>query len=181
MDNLFIILILILLLFIINYTSITNKYINIPNNNYHNNDTKITDILNKAIFIKSYDKLAYDKLIEIIDNFLIIYTSLEKNISNIFLNENQYIQPTPLTKSQQQILINDLRDTIERIFKHLDTLIYIIPNDLIYLDAYYKFYQELRIILSTYYNNILIKYNINDHTSQYILNRTSQSKYDFID
>lgn len=144
-------------------------------------DEFIIELLYNAIFIKYKAPKSYLQLINYIEDFLVSFETLKHNITNIFLNKDQMIQPSNLTKSHQHILINDLRDQLERIMKHTETIIHVIPNEKIYLDSYYNFYQLMRNQLSRYYNRILTMYKINDHTSQYQLLRTSENKYDFID
>ena len=144
-------------------------------------DNFIIELLYSAIFIKYKAPTFYDRMILNIEDFLVTFETLKQNVTNIFLDKDQMIQPTTLSKNQQQILINDIRDQLERIFKHIETIIYVIPNEKIYLDSYYNFYQLLRNQLSRYYNRITTMYNIKDHTSYYLLSRSSETKYDFID
>ena len=144
-------------------------------------DEFIIELLYGAIFIKYKAPKSYLQLINYIEDFLVSFETLKQNITNIFLNKDQMIQPSKLTKSHQHIIINDLRDQLERIMKHIETIIHVIPNEKIYLDSYYNLYQLMRNQLSRYYNRILTMYKINDHTSQYQLLRTSENKYDFID
>ena len=144
-------------------------------------DNYIMELLYKAIFIKYKAPTFYDKMILNIEDFLVTYETLKQNKTNIFLNPKQMIKPAELSKDKQQILINDLRDQLERILKQIETIIYVIPNEHTFLDSYYYFYQLLRNHLSKYYNEMIDKYNINDHTSQYQVLRTGEDKYDFID
>ena len=144
-------------------------------------DKYIVELLYKAIFIKYKARTFYDRMILNIEDFLVTYETLKQNKTNIFLNNKQMIEPTDLSKGQQQILINDLRDQLDRILKQIETIIHVIPNEHTYLDNYYYFYQLLRNHLSKYYNEIIDKYNIIDHTSLYQLLRTGENKYDFID
>jgi hypothetical protein len=144
-------------------------------------DNYIMELLYKAIFIKYKAPTFYDKMILNIEDFLVTYETLKQNKTNIFLNPKQMIKPAELSKDKQQILINDLRDQLERILKQIETIIYVIPNEHTFLDSYYYFYQLLRNHLSKYYNEMMDKYNINDHTSQYQVLRTGEDKYDFID
>lgn len=144
-------------------------------------DNYIMELLYKAIFIKYKAPTFYDKMILNIEDFLVTYETLKQNKTNIFLNPKQMIKPAELSKDKQQILINDLRDQLERILKQIETIIYVIPNEHTFLDSYYYFYQLLRNHLSKYYNEMIDKYNVNDHTSQYQVLRTGEDKYDFID
>ena len=155
--------------------------LNINNQLLISKDKFIIKLLNDAIFIKYKAPEAFSKLILYIEDFLVTFETLKQNITNIYLDPNQMIQPNKLSNSHQQILINDLRDQLERIMKHIETIIYVIPNDSVYLDNYYNFYQLLRNQLSRYYNRILSMYKINDHTSQYQILRLAENKYDFID
>ena len=144
-------------------------------------DDFIIELLQNAIFIKYKAPTFYSRMILNIEDFLVSFETLKQNITNIYLNQSQMIQPSKLTKSQQQILINDLRDQLERVMTHIQTIINVLPNEYIYLNSYYNFYQLMRNQLSRYYNRILSMYKINDHTSQYQLLRTSENKYNFID
>jgi hypothetical protein len=155
--------------------------LNINSNSLISRDEFIIELLYNAIFIKYKAPTFYTIMISYIEDFLVTFETLKQNITNIFLNNQQMIQPSKLTNSQRQILINDIRDQLERIMKHVQTIINVIPNENIYLDSYYSFYQLLRNQLSRYYNRILSMYKINDHTSNYLLLRTSEKKYDFID
>jgi len=157
------------------------KELNINPNLLICRDKFIIELLYDAIFIKYKDPISYSNMILYIEDFIVSFETLKQNINNIFLNSNQMIQPSILTKNQQLILINDLRDQLERVMKHIESIIYIIPNEKIYLDSYYNFYQLIRNQLSRYYNKILTMYKINDHTTRYQLLRTSENKYDFID
>ena len=91
------------------------------------------------------------------------------------------LKPFTLRTNHHAILINDLRDQLEMILKQIQTIIYILPQNVIYLNRFYQFNQLIKSHLSRYYNKILFKYNYNDHTSQYLLNRTSEDKYYFLD
>ena len=155
--------------------------LNINTNLLISKDKSIIELLYKSIFIRYKAPLFYAKIILYIEDFLVTFETLRQNITNIYLNPTQLIQPNKLSKSQQQILINDLRDQLERVMKYIESIIHVIPNEKIYLDSYYQFYQSIRIQLSRYYNKIFDMYKINDHTSQYQLLRTSENKYDFID
>lgn len=90
------------------------------------------------------------------------------------------IRPFKLKANHHTILINDLRDQIELILKNIQPVIYVLPQDLIYLEAFYQFNQILRSHLSRYYNRILSDHKYNDHTSQYLLIRSSEDKYGFL-
>ena len=91
------------------------------------------------------------------------------------------IKPFKLNKIQQSLLINDLRDQLERILIHVQTIIHVLPSDLRYLDSYYDFSQLLKHNLSRYYNFIMGKYNFIDHTSQYQVLRKTENKYGYLD
>lgn len=158
-----------------------NNILGIDPNLLINRDKYIIEILTKAIFLKYKAPEAFNKLIIYIEDFIVVFETLKQNITNIYLKNDQMIQPDKLSESHRLILLNDLRDTLERVMTHLETFIYVIPNDKIYLDSYYQFYQLLRNQLSRYYNRILSMYKINDHTSQYQVLRSSVNKYDFID
>ena len=113
-------------------------------------DNYIMELLYKAIFIKYKAPTFYEKMILNIEDFLVTYETLKQNKTNIFLNPKQMIKPAELSKDKQQILINDLRDQLERILKQIETIIYVIPNEHTFLDSYYYFYQLLRNHLSKY-------------------------------
>ena len=144
-------------------------------------DDELLKILYEAIFIKFKANHIYKKIITRIENFFVIYETLKQNINNIYLSKSNMIKPFKLQDSHRSILINDLRDQLELILKDIQTIIYVLPNDLIYLDAFYQFNQIIKSHLSRYYNRILSDYNFNDHTSQYLLIRSSEDKYDFLD
>lgn len=144
-------------------------------------DEYLIKLLNDAIFLRYKSPDAFAKMILYIEDFIVLFETLKQNITNIYLNPNQMIQPDKISQSQRLILLNDLRDQLERVMKHIESTIHVIPNESIYIDSYYNFYQLIRNQLSRYYNRILSMYKINDHTSQYQLLRTSENKYDFID
>jgi hypothetical protein len=144
-------------------------------------ENEILKILYDAKFIKEYANIRYKNMINRVENFLVIYETLDKNINNIYLQKNDMVKPFTLRSNHHAILINDLRDQLEMILKDIQTVIYVLPQDLIYLEAFYQFSQIMKSHLSRYYNKILFKYNYNDHTSQYLLNRTSENKYYFLD
>ena len=85
-----------------------------------------------------------------------------------------------LNNSYQQILLNDIRDQLERILLHINTFIHILPNDQEYLNIYYNFFQLIRSHLSMYYNKIISQYGLSDHTHLYQIIRSSENKYGFI-
>jgi hypothetical protein len=144
-------------------------------------DTQLLKILYDAKFIKDNANFEYKKIINRIENFLVIYETLNTGVNNIYLQETDMVKPFTLRQNHHTILINDLRDQLEMILKGIQSIIYVLPHDLIYLDAFYQFNQIIKSHLSRYYNKILFKYNYNDHTSQYLLNRTSEDKYYFLD
>jgi hypothetical protein len=144
-------------------------------------DSKLLKILYDAKFIKESAKLEYKKIINRIENFLVIYETLNSGINNIYLKETDMIKPFNLRSNHHTILIHDLRDQLELVLKGIQSIIHVLPQDLIYLDAFYQFNQIIKSHLSRYYNKILFKYNYIDHTSQYLLNRTSEDKYYFLD
>ena len=165
-----------------NYELLSNiNTLELNNNLLITRDEYLIKLLTEAIFLKYKAPNAFDKLILYIEDFIVIFETLKQNITNIYLKQDQMIQPDKLSKSHQSILLNDLRDALERVMNHLETFIYVIPNEKIYLDSYYNFYQLLRNQLSKYYNRILSMYKINDHTSYYQVIRSSAHKYDFID
>jgi len=155
--------------------------LNIEPNLLITKDDYLIELLSNAYFIKMKSPEDFKKLISLIEDFFIIYESLKQNKNNIFLSKNELIKPVDLNPIQHSILINDIRDQLERILKHIQTIIHKIPHDSNYLDAYYMFNQLIRAHLSRYYNRILSDYKYSDHTSQYQLIRISEDKYGFID
>ena len=144
-------------------------------------DKHLISLLNSSSFVKIKNPKSYENLINLIEDFLTTYQILRLNINNIYLHKSDIIKPFILNKQHHTILIDDLRDKLERILKYSQSMIYIIPSDTRYLDGFYKFNQLLKSHLSRYYNRILSDYNFNDHTSQYELIRSSENKYGFID
>jgi hypothetical protein len=153
---------------------INNKY-------YLAQDKYLIELISQAIFIKYKAPTFYKEMILNIEDFLVTYITLKQNKTNIYLKDNQMIKSDILTKPQQQILINDIRDQLERVLKQIESIIYVLPNEGIYLDNYYIFHQNIKKHLSKYYYEIIDMYNINDHTSEYQLLRTSENQYDYID
>lgn len=156
------------------------EHLNINSNSLIAKDGELLRILYDGKFIKNKAPDQYKKTIAQIEYFLVIYETLKQNINNIYLTEKDMIRPFKLKSNHHTILINDLRDQIELILKNIQPVIYILPQDLIYLEAFYQFNQILRSHLSRYYNRILSDYKYNDHTSQYILIRSSEDKYGFL-
>lgn len=144
------------------------------------NDKELVKILYGARFIKERSPDKYSKMLEYINYFLILYESLKQNKTNIFLESSNMLKSQQLTKIDRSLLINDLRDQLEKIMNHIQTLIYNMPHHKQYLDNYYYFSQLIRSHLSEYYNKILSETDIEDHTSKYQLIRSSENKYDFI-
>jgi hypothetical protein len=144
-------------------------------------DDYLVELFYSAIFIKLKTPEDYTKMILYIEDFLVTYETLKQNINNIFLKPTDLIKPFKLSPIQQSILINDIRDQLERTLKHIQNIIHKIPSNTIYLDAYYQFSQLIRSHLSRYYNRILSDLKYTDHTSQYQLLRTSEDKYGWLD
>jgi len=161
----------------------TNKYIKELNINpklFITRDNYLIELLYSVIFIKHSIPIYFKNLILYIEDFIITFETLKQNVDNIYLKETDLIEKISLNKIQRSLLINDLRDKLERVLKYLQTFIHILPNSTNYLDAYNKFNQLIRLHLSKYYYRILTDYNFNDHTSEYLLIRSSENKYDFI-
>lgn len=163
----------------------TNKYIKELNINPKlliTRDKYLIKLLYSARFIKIAIPTNFANLISYIEDFIITFETLKPNVDNIFLKETDLVRKLYLNKIQRSTLINDLRDKLERILKYIQTFVHILPNSTNYLDAYYEFVQLLRSHLSRYYNRILSdsNFNFNDHTSKYLLIRSSEDKYDFI-
>ena len=144
-------------------------------------DDYLVELFYSAIFIKAKSPEDYTKMILYIEDFLVTYETLKQNINNIFLKPTDLIKPFKLSPIQQSILINDIRDQLERTLKHIQNIIHKIPSNTRYLDAYYQFSQLIRSHLSRYYNRILSDLKYTDHTSQYQLLRTSEDKYGWLD
>ena len=144
-------------------------------------DEYLINLIYSVRFIKYNGYLLYKNLIVYLEDFFITYETLKQNINNIFLSKTDMIKPFKLNKIQQSILINDLRDQLERILKQIESIIYVLPNQQEYINSLYNFSQLIRSHLSRYYNRIMSDYNYIDHTSQYQLIRSSENKYDFLD
>jgi len=144
-------------------------------------DDYLVELFYSAFFIKKMSPDDYKKCIQYIEDFLVTYETLKQNKNNIFLKPTDMIQPFKLSSIQKTILINDIRDQLERILKHIQTIIYKIPSNTRYLDSFYQFNQLMRSHLSRYYNRILSDLNYIDHTSQYQLLRSSEDKYGWLD
>jgi hypothetical protein len=102
---------------------------------------------------------------EYLDEFLVLFKMIDNNID--------------LTISQQQLLLNDIREQMNKINKYIDTFIHIIPYHIKYLDEYYNFCISLKTYLSNKYYYLLNKYNITIVESDY--NTLDNSiNYDYI-
>lgn len=156
------------------------EHLNIKSNSLIAKDNELLKILYDAKFIKNKAPEQYKKIIAQIEYFLVIYETLKQNVNNIFLTPSDMIKPFNLKSNHHTILINDLRDQIELILKNIQLIVHVLPQDLIYLDAFYQFNQIIRSHLSRYYNRILSDYKFNDHTSQYLLIRSLEDKYGFL-
>ena len=157
------------------------KELNIKDDLLLARDKYLVELLYSARFIKSKESYAFSKLVDYIEDFIVTFETLKQNVNNIFLKPDNLIKPLQLNKLQKSILINDLRDQLERVMQHIETFIHVIPNEIRYLNGYYEFSQLIRSHLTKYYQKILTDNNINDHTSQYQLIRSSENKYGFID
>lgn len=144
-------------------------------------DEYLINLIYSVRFIKYNGYLLYKNLIVYLEDFFITYETLKQNVNNIFLNKTDMIKPFKLNKIQQSLLLNDLRDQLERILKQIESIIYLLPNQQEYINSLYNFSQLIRSHLSRYYNRIMSDYNFFDHTSQYQLIRSSENKYDFLD
>jgi hypothetical protein len=150
------------------------KYLNIDSNSLLSRDLILLEILYKYRFIYKYALKDYDKLINIIEKFFITYESLDKNINNIFLAKTDIIKPHILNRIEQSLLINDLGDQLDRILKHINNFIYVLPSDIKYLNAFYEFNQLINYNLSKYYNKFR-------QSNNYQSNNISNNKYGFFD
>lgn len=153
------------------------EHLNIKSTSLIARDDELLRILYEAKFIQNKAPEQYTKIIAQIEYFLVIYETLKQNINNIYLTPTDMIRPFNLKSNHHSILINDLRDQLELILKNIQPIIHVLPQDLIYLEAFYQFNQIIRSHLSRYYNRILSDYKINDHTSKYLLIRSSEDKY----
>ena len=161
----------------------TEKYIKELNINPElllTRDKYLIQLLYSMRFLKLTVPKYFKNLILYIEDFIVTFETLKQNVDNIYLKETDLIKKISLNKIQRSIFINDLRDKLERILKYIQTFIHILPNSTNYLDAYYEFNQLLRSHLSRYYNRILADSNFDNHTSNYLLIRSSEDKYDFI-
>ena len=115
-------------------------------------------------------------LIEYLDTFLILFKIIDNNKFN---NDNFITKNIELNIHQQQLLLNDIREQMNKINKYVDTFIHIISYHIKYLDEYYNFCISLKTYLSNKYYYLLNKYNINIVESDYNLLDKS-NKYDYI-
>jgi hypothetical protein len=113
-------------------------------------------------------------LIEYLDDFLVLFKIIDNNRFN-----NLITKDIELNIHQQQLLLNDIREKMNKINKYVDTFIHIIPYHIKYLDEYYNFCISLKTYLSNNYYYLLNKYNINIVESDYNLLDKS-NKYDYI-
>jgi hypothetical protein len=151
--------------------NIENNYLldlGIDLNTFISKDKYLIKLLHQNMYIKNKNIKIFNNLLLYIEDFLITFETLKSN--NVLLN-NTY----------QQILLNDIRDKLERILSHINTFIYILPNDSGYLNNYYNFSQLIRSHLSIYYNKIINQYGVSDHTNLYQTTRSLENKYGFID
>ncbi len=132
------------------------KELEIKQNSLIIKDIYLVELLYRGKFLKMQSPIYYSELLDYINNFI------------ISLNNPKQI-------------ISDARDNLERVLKHIQSMIFILPSDSFYLDEFYKFSQSIKVYLSKYYFDILKKHNIIDHTSYYLLNRSSENKYGFFD
>jgi len=144
------------------------RYLNIKLSSLIAKDERLIEILYNAKFIKKKFN-EYDKMIKNIEHFLILYKTLK---------QNKMISRCHLPTNYNTILLTDLRDQLELTLKHIHSIIHILPHDLNYLNAFYQFNQLIRAHLSNYYNTVI---SSPDHTSQYLLRRSGEDKYDFLD
>lgn len=155
--------------------------IGIPEDSLIKNNSELTKLLYDADYIRFKSNQYYNDLINMIEYYLTIYETLKQNVNNIKLTKDSMIKPFKLNKSHHSILINDLRDQLEKILQHINNFVHILPNEDRYLNIYYRFKQLIKLYLSRYYNEILTIYNYIDHTSNYELNRTlNDNKYGFL-
>ena len=75
-------------------------------------DQTLINILYGARFIKSKSQKQFAKLIDLLENFMITFETLKRDVNNIFLKPSDMIKPFKLNKIQQSLLINDLRDQL---------------------------------------------------------------------
>jgi hypothetical protein len=115
-------------------------------------------------------------LIEYLDDFLVLFKTIDNNRFN---DNNLITKDIELNIHQQQLLLNNIREQMNKINKYVDTFIHIIPYHIKYLDEYYNFCISLKTYLSNNYYYLLNKYNINIVESDYNLLDKS-NKYDYI-
>jgi hypothetical protein len=97
-----------------------NKFSPISSDNY------LLELLNKSDHIHVKAPIAFSNLLKLIEDFLSIYNVLKSN-----KNTSQ-----PPINQMQIILINDLRDKLERILKYSQTMIHLMPHNKLYLDDF---------------------------------------------
>ncbi len=155
--------------------------LNIPETSFVYNDDYLIELLYSARFMKVKQPILYDQMIKLIENFLIFHRTLKLGINNIFLKPTDMIKPHKLNIMQRMILLNDFRDLFERILKHIQTFIHVLPDDDRYLNSFYEFNQLIKNHLNKYYHQIRQQYNYVDFSQYYQLNRSSEDKYGPID
>lgn len=126
-------------------------------------DAKLLEILYNIRGINPYMTNFYNKLYELLEDFYATHKTLLLNVNNIYLKPNELVKPLKLNIIHRNILKNDLRDQLERILNHIEDMIYIIPSQQIYLDAFSNFNKLINEHLSKMYSKISIlpEYQIN--------------------
>jgi hypothetical protein len=153
-------------------------YIGTTNESFLSKDLKLLEILYSARYLKLEAPIHYNELLILMDDFFVTYTTLKKNVNNIYIQKDNIIQPIKLNPATQTILINDLRDQLERILKHMDMFILQISANTRYTISLYYVNQQIKSRLSKYYNEILNKFDM--YPTKYEILRSNEDKYDFL-
>jgi hypothetical protein len=158
MTNVYILIIFILIiLLLINYNNLLKiniEEIKIEEKQLIANDAKLLEILHNIKSINPYITNFYDKLNELLEDFYATHKTLLLNVNNIYIKPNELVKPFKLNIVHRNILKNDLRDQLERILKHIEEMIYVIPSQEMYLNAYYNFNKLINEHLSKMYSQI---------------------------
>lgn len=161
----FIFIVIIITLLLIKYNffkEISNSNINnyieklgIDNRPLISEDVKLLEILYNIRGINPYITKYYNKLYDLLEDFYAMQKTLLLNVNNIYLKPNELVKPFKLNVVHRDILKNDLRDQLERILKHMEEIIYIIPSQQMYLDAFSNFNKLINEHLSKMYIKVV--------------------------
>lgn len=122
-------------------------------------------------FLKLLKKEQYDKLIDLYNKSNRLYNQLLLKENNS--NWNQYFIKSfdDISKIDysyhKSILVNDYKYSIQTLLEYLESIIFLLPNNINYLDYYYDFNKNLNNYFYNNYQNVLNIYNINDVLTYY--------------